>query len=87
VPISSPRKRFQLAFPIDSGAGHRWMSILAALLQSVDVPGGNLHPHDVELLERSLISGLLVSQVHSYTDQLTTDPNHRGPRSAGASGG
>jgi AraC-like DNA-binding protein len=73
---------FQLAFPVDSGPGRRWMSILSALMQSVDVPGDSPHPRHLELLERSLISGLLVSQAHSYTDQLTTDPSQRAPRGA-----
>jgi AraC-like DNA-binding protein len=73
---------FRLAFPVD-GAGRRWMSVLAALLQSVDPPGGPVHPHHSELLERSLISGLLLSQEHSYTDQLVTDDRRRpAPRSA-----
>lgn len=73
---------FRLALPVDHGGGRRWMSILAALLQSVDGPGSTAELRHLELLERSLISGLLVSQVHSYTGQLTADPSHRAPQTA-----
>lgn len=73
---------FQLAFPVVSGAGRRWMSILAALLQSVDTPGDGPPLRHLELLERSLISGLLVSQPHSYTEQLTAEPRQSAPRRA-----
>ena len=73
---------FRLAFPVDGGSGRRWMSILAALLQSVDATGEEPALRHVELLERSLISGLLVSQPHSYTEQLTADPGPIAPRGA-----
>lgn len=73
---------FQLAFPISGGAGRRWMSILAALLQSVDASGDGPPMRHLELLERSLISGLLVSQPHSYSEQLITDPRRAAPRGA-----
>ena len=73
---------FRLALPVDHGAGRRWMSILAALLQSADRPGSIAEMRHLELLERSLISGLLISQVHSYTGQLAKDPPHRAPQTA-----
>jgi AraC-like DNA-binding protein len=69
---------FRLALPVDNGAGRRWMSILSALLQSADAPSGTELRH-LESLERSLISGLLIAQAHSYTDQLTSDPPQRTP--------
>ena len=64
---------FRLALPVDEGAGRRWMSILSALLQSADGPRGPAELRHLESLERSLISGLLISQVHSYTELLTAD--------------
>ena len=73
---------FRLALPVDCGAGRRWMSILSALLQSVDAPRGAAELRHLESLERSLISGLLISQVHSYTEQLTADPPRGAPRTA-----
>lgn len=73
---------FRLAFRIDSGSGRRWLSILAALLQSVDASADGPPLRHLELLERSLISGLLVSQSHSYSEQLTADPAKSAPRSA-----
>jgi AraC-like DNA-binding protein len=73
---------FRLALPVDAGAGRRWMSILSALLQSVDRPGSTAEMRHLESLEHSLISGLLLSQVHSYTDQLATDAPHRAPQAA-----
>lgn len=73
---------FQLAFPIDDGAGRRWMAILSALLQAVDAPGDRVRRHHLELLERSMISGLLLSQLHSYTDRLVDDPQRPAPRGA-----
>jgi AraC-like DNA-binding protein len=71
---------FRLALPVDNGAGHRWMSILSALLQSADAPRGPAELRHLESLERALISGLLISQAHSYTEQLTSDPPQRTPR-------
>ncbi|MFJ3802503.1 AraC family transcriptional regulator [Streptomyces sp. NPDC090088] len=73
---------FHLAFPVDDGPGHRWMAILSALLRSVDVPGGPVYGHHQELLERSLVTGLLLSQPHSYTEQLLTGPPRSAPRGA-----
>ena len=63
-PIGKPID-FQLAFPVDDGAGRRWISVLSALLASVDTPDDSPHRHHLELLERSLISGLLLAQPHS----------------------
>lgn len=71
---------FTLAFPVDVGAGRRWMSVLSALLQSVDHSADPMHLRHLELLERSLISGLLLSQPHSYTEQLVNDPTRSVPR-------
>ena len=71
---------FQLAFPVDHGPGRRWMSVLSALLQSIDAPRGPVGL--CQTLEHSLISGLLISQLHSYTEQLTDDPTRRAPRTA-----
>lgn len=73
---------FRLAFPVDRGPGRRWMSILAALLHAVDPIGNGASLHHVELLERGLISGLLLSQLHSYSEQLVTDPQRPAPRGA-----
>ena len=73
---------FRLALPVDNGAGRRWMSILSALLQSADAPRGTAELRHLESLERSLISGLLISQAHSYTGQLTSDPPQRTPPTA-----
>jgi hypothetical protein len=63
------------------------MSILSALLQPADAPRGTAELRHLETLERSLISGLLIAQAHSYTDQLTSDPPHRTrkPQSTGSS--
>lgn len=67
---------FQLAFLVDRGAGRRWMAVLAALLQSVDAVSEQPPQRHVELLERSLISSLLMSQPHSYSEDLVvrSDP-------------
>ena len=73
---------FRLALPVDDGAGRRWLSILSALLQSADGPRGTAELRHLESLERSLISGLLISQVHSYTEQLTSDPPQHAPQAA-----
>jgi AraC-like DNA-binding protein len=73
---------FELAFPVDDQPGRRWLSILSALLQSVQICAEPAHPHHEELLERSLVTGLLLSQRHSYTDQLQSDPRSAAPRSA-----
>jgi AraC-like DNA-binding protein len=68
---------FQLAFPVEQGPGRRWMAVLAALLHSVGSPTDPVHLHHLELLERSLISGLLLAQPHSYTEELDTGRSRR----------
>jgi hypothetical protein len=73
---------FRLALPVDEGAGRRWMSVLSALLQSADGPRGPAELRHLESLERSLISGLLISQVHSYTELLTSNSAQPAPRAA-----
>lgn len=73
---------FQLAFPVDQGAGQRWMAILSALLQSMTPSVGRMHIRHLELLERGLITGLLLSQPHSYVDELTEEPNGSEPKGA-----
>lgn len=79
-PVSKPID-FRLGFAVNDGPGRRWMGILTALLQSVEA-SSRLVRHHVELLERSLITGLLLSQVHSYTDQLTEGPIDHQPNRA-----
>lgn len=73
---------FQLAFPVDEGPGQRWMTVLSALLQSMGPTGTRLHAHHLELLERGLVTGLLLSQPHSYTEDLTADPSGFAPKGA-----
>lgn len=73
---------FSLPFPIDEGPGRRWISVLAALLHTVDAPESEGHLRHLELLERSLISALLLSQQHSYSDQLVAEPRSAAPRHA-----
>lgn len=73
---------FRLAFPVAAGPGRRWTTVLAALLHSVDAVGQRAHGHHLQLLERSLISGLLLSQLHSYSEQLAEVGGPRAPRSA-----
>ncbi|MCZ2849820.1 hypothetical protein [Modestobacter sp. VKM Ac-2978] len=43
--------------------------------------GSPMHLHHPELLERSLISGLLLSQAHSCSEQLATDAQEPAPQS------
>ncbi|MET8979369.1 AraC family transcriptional regulator [Streptomyces sp. NPDC004539] len=72
---------FHLAFPVGDGPGRRWTAVLSALLQTVHLPADPVYGHHQELLERSLVTGLLLSQPHSYTEQLlagTPPPVHHG---------
>lgn len=74
-PVSRPIG-FRLSFPLDDDAGRRWLALLSGLLSFVDSgcarnPAAARH---VETLERSLISGLLLSQRHSYSDALWAGP-------------
>jgi AraC-like DNA-binding protein len=73
---------FRLALPVDSGPGRHWLALLSALLQCLDAPRTEPLARHMESLERSLISGLLVSQTHSYTDALSADPVRHTPRGA-----
>jgi AraC-like DNA-binding protein len=71
APVPKPI-HFRMGLAIDRGAGRRWLGLLQSLLEFVD-PGATSSPalnRHLELLERSLISGLLLSQVHSYTDAI-----------------
>lgn len=70
-PIGRPID-FRLQFPIGTGAGRRWTTLLSSLLTFLDEADGTtlaaaMH---LELLQRSLISGLLLCQAHSYSDTL-----------------
>lgn len=80
-PVVKPVE-FQLALPLDTPPGQRWMSILSALLQSMGSPSERVHPRHLEFLERSLISGLLLCHTHSYTEQLADAPSQHAPRTA-----
>lgn len=73
---------FRLPFPVDSGPGHHWLSLLSALLECADAPKTGPLLRHMEALEGALISGLLVSQTHSHTDTLTAAPVKRIPRAA-----
>lgn len=73
---------FRVAFPIGTGAGRRWLSILSTTLEFATAAMSPADAHVVESLERSLISGLLVAQPHSLTGELTAEPDHRLHRGA-----
>lgn len=73
---------FRLAFPIDAGAGQRWLSILSTLLDFAKTSTTSADAYVVESLERSLICGLLVSQEHSLTKELNGDVDRRISRTA-----
>ena len=45
-------------------------------------PAGSAELLHLESLERSLISGLLIYQVHSYTELLTSNPAQHAPQAA-----
>ncbi|MFG2632007.1 AraC family transcriptional regulator [Streptomyces sp. NPDC048473] len=67
---------FRLGLPLNKGAGSGWVSLLSGLLTFIDsgcarTPAAARH---IETLERSLISGLLLAQRHSYSDALWADP-------------
>ncbi|MFK0119835.1 AraC family transcriptional regulator [Streptomyces sp. NPDC090994] len=70
-PVSRPID-FRLAFPVDTGPGRRWLSQLSSLIAFLDEagPGSPAAVVHLELLQRSLISGLLLAQSHSYSDAL-----------------
>lgn len=76
-PVSRPID-FRLAFPVGTGPGRRWLSqlsVLIAFLEEGD-QGGAAAMH-LELLQRSLISGLLLAHAHSYSDAVTQDTTSR----------
>lgn len=73
---------FRLRFPVDTGAGRRWLSILSTLLEFAETSTTPADAYVVESLERSLISGLLVSQEHSLTAELNGDLDPRISRTA-----
>ncbi|MEH0580413.1 MULTISPECIES: AraC family transcriptional regulator [Streptomyces] len=82
-PVSRPID-FRLAMPLDTAPGRRWLSQLSILIGYLE-EGGNgsaaaaMHQ---ELLQRSLISGLLLAHAHSYSDALMQDtPGSALPRS------
>jgi AraC-like DNA-binding protein len=73
-PVSRPID-FRLALPLDTGPGRRWLSQLSTLIGFVEETGhGNsaaaMH---VELLQRGLITGLLLTHAHSYSDALVEE--------------
>jgi AraC-like DNA-binding protein len=80
-PVVKP-VNFKFAFPLATPAGTRWMALLAGLLRTVETSGADVHPRHLELLERGLVSGLLVSQDHSYSEELTAAPVRQVPRTA-----
>jgi len=75
-PVPKPIQ-FRLGLPVDMGPGKRWLALLASLLDFVDATpaSGRAANRHLELLERSLVSGLLLSQVHSYTAALHDGPS------------
>lgn len=70
---------FRLDFPVDRGPGAQWRSILAALLHSAAPGLDRLRARHLDLLERSLISSLLLAQPHSYSAELTAEPKGATP--------
>ncbi|MEU2424901.1 AraC family transcriptional regulator [Streptomyces sp. NPDC007851] len=74
-PVTRPIE-FRLDFPLDHSEGKRWVALLSGLLSFLD--GGHARTpaavRHIETLERSLISGLLLSQPHSYSEVLWTEP-------------
>lgn len=63
--------RFDLAFPLYQDGGRTWTALLTALLMHSRLPAvGNKPNPVVAQLERSLFTGLLMAQPHSYTDEL-----------------
>ena len=74
-PVADPIQ-FSMAMSVAAGPGRAWLSTLAGLLDFLDggrATGPAVARH-TELLERTLISGLLLSQPHSYSEVLHEDP-------------
>ncbi|HWD02124.1 MAG TPA: AraC family transcriptional regulator [Amycolatopsis sp.] len=69
-PVTEPLE-FAMTMPFTTGAGRAWRSVLEGLLGFVDAAPPA--PGHTELLERTLISGLLLAQHHSYSEALITD--------------
>ena len=74
-PVADPIQ-FSMSMSIADGPGRAWLTTLAGLLDflkqgSVVGPAAGRHS---ELLARTLISGLLLAQPHSYSDALYGDP-------------
>ncbi|YCK79847.1 AraC family transcriptional regulator (plasmid) [Arthrobacter sp. D3-18] len=58
---------FNLAFDLSSPAGKRWLETMKLMVSYVnEMDASPAAAHHVENLERSLISGLLLTQHHSY---------------------
>jgi len=73
---------FQLGFDLTGAGGRRWLSLLSALLlhcDADDAAAGESQPL-IEMLERSLVSGLVLNQPHSYSDLLHAPADTRSPR-------
>jgi AraC-like DNA-binding protein len=71
APVIEPIQ-FKMAMPTGDGAGRAWLATLTSLLAFLNgrSKAGEAGRRHTQLLERTLISGLLMSQPHSYTDQL-----------------
>lgn len=74
-PVTRP-VQFRLGLRIDAGPGKRWLALLASLLDYLDATPalGLAASRHVEHLERTLISSLLLSQDHSYSETLNDVP-------------
>lgn len=82
-PVVEPLQ-FRMAMPTVAGPGRAWVASLAgfvAFLNSGSEGGPAVRRH-AELLERSLISGLLLAQPHSYSELLFEGAEYRVPSSA-----
>lgn len=82
-PVTEPIQ-FRMAMPTVVGAGGAWLATLASLLaylHSAPEAGPAARRH-AELLERSLISGLLLSQPHSYSERLHDGSGAAAPSNA-----
>jgi AraC-like DNA-binding protein len=64
--------RFSIGFPLADDAGRRWLSILSTILQFAGRSASPADARVVESLERSLVCGLLVTQRHSLSEELTS---------------
>lgn len=66
--------RFDLRFPLYQDGGRSWTSLLSTLLMHSRLPTvAGLHNPVVTQLERSLLTGMLVTQRHSYSEELFGD--------------